>query len=112
MKILFTIVTLAVFATGCSRSSVEVRNATNAPITNIEIRVAGNDLKIDKVGPGESERVGYSTKTEDTIDLNFQMQGASKRCSSGSYVSPPFEDEFTIRISPDGKCAISRKEVE
>jgi hypothetical protein len=111
MKI-FLAVALLALSSGCSRSSVEIQNTTDAPITNIEVRVAGNELSIDRIEPGDSRRVGYSTKTEDTIAINFQMQGAQKQCSSKSYVSPPFEDEFTIRISSDGKCSISRKSVE
>lgn len=107
MRLLLTAIVFATLTAGCSRSGVEVQNAANVTITNIEIRVAGNEIGIDRIDPGGSQRVTYSTKTEDTLAISFQMQGAEKQCSSGIYVSPPMEDDFMIRISSDGKCSIS-----
>ena len=100
---------LVLLSVGCSRSHVEVSNAANLPIENIEIRVAGNKLSVERLDAGETRRIGYSTKTEETIDLTFMIQGTKSECFAGFYVSPPFEDEFTISISSDGKCKISRK---
>lgn len=102
---------MAVLLTACSRSAVEIQNTASAPIANINIQVAGNDLSIARLDPGASRRVGYSTKTEDAIAVSFQINGALKKCSAPIYVSPPFEDEFTVRILPDGKCTISRKQL-
>jgi hypothetical protein len=107
---LLSVAVLLVLA-GCSRSGVEVHNIANTPIEKIEIRVAGNELSIDRLNPGDSRRIGYSTKTEETIAVSFRIQGKQGQCSAGFYVSPPFEDEFTVSISSDGKCAISHKPV-
>ena len=100
---------LALISTGCSRSSVEVSNASNMPVEAIEIHVAGNRLSIDRLNPGTSRRVGYSTKTEEAIVVSFLIQGTQRQCSSGAYVSPPFEDEFTVTISSQNSCSISHK---
>ena len=98
-------------SSGCYRSSAEVQNATAAPVTDVEIRVAGNELSIDRIDAGQSRRVAYVTRTEETMTVSFRMQGVNGQCSSASYVSPPFEDAFTIRIAPGGRCSISRKSV-
>ena len=105
------ILLLIPFLTACSRSEVEVKNIANVPIENIEISIAGNELSIDRLSPGVSRRIGYSTKTEDSLAVSFLIQGTQRQCSSGAYVSPPFEDEFSVSISADGKCSISRKMV-
>ena len=102
---------MVVLLAACSRSAVEVQNTAGAPVANIDIQVAGNALNIARLDPGASRRVGYSTKTEDAITVSFQINGALKKCSSPIYVSPPFEDEFTVRILPDGECSISRKQL-
>jgi hypothetical protein len=102
---------LLVLLTGCSHSGVEVQNHTKSQITNIEIRVAGNALSIDQIAPGGSRRVSYYTKNEDAIAISFLIEGRQKNCAEKIYVSPPFEDEFTIRILPTGKCSISVREV-
>lgn len=101
---------LAFFLAGCSRSGVDVQNHTKSQVTNVEIRVAGNILSIGRLDAGESRRVRYSTKTEETISVRFLLAGIEKNCAEPIYVSPPFEDEFTVRILPGGKCSISVKE--
>lgn len=106
MRIVASILLVALMG-ACSRSSVEVHNDTNAIISNIEIRVAGNVLNIDRIDPGGSERIRYATRSEETIALFFKLGGLEKRCSEMIYVSPPFEDEFVVRILEDGRCEIS-----
>jgi len=101
-----------IFLAGCSRSGVDVQNHTNSQVTNVEIRVAGNVLSIARLDAGESRRVRYSTKTEETISARFLLAGIEKNCAEPIYVSPPFDDEFTIRILPGGKCSIFVKEAQ
>ena len=104
------ILLLLPFVTACfHKSGVEVQNAANVTIENIEIHVAGNELAIDSLSSGSSRRIGYTTKTEETLSLSFLIQGTQRRCSSGAYVSPPFEDEFSVSIAADGECSISQK---
>ena len=111
MRLLSAAILLVLFLAGCSRSHVEVRNVGNSPIETIEIRIAGNELRIDRLNPGDSRRIAYSTKSEETIAISFLIQETQSRCSAGFYVTPPFEDEFTVNISSDGKCAISHTPV-
>lgn len=112
MKTVSSTLLLAVFLVGCSRSGVELRSLADEPITNIELRVAGNELTIDRLEPRDSLRIGYSTKTEDSLSITFTIHGEQKKCSNKSYVSPPFDDEFTVSISAGGNCSIHHRVVD
>ena len=109
MRLLSAAALLVLALTGCSRSVVEVRNLANAPIENIEITVAGKRLGIDRLGPGDSRRIRYSTKTVDMLTVSFRIQATQRKCANKAYATPPFEDEFIVSISSDGKCAISHR---
>jgi len=93
---------------GCSRSDVTIHNDGAAGVSDVFLSVAGNDLEFDEIGPGDSQRMTYKPKTEDKLQMKFIVNGVKKRCASREYVSPPFNDRFTIHIAPDGKCLISR----
>lgn len=112
MRIVASAFLVAVFLMGCKRSSVDIQNAANVPVTNVDVQVAGNKLSIDSVAPGESHRVRYSTKAEDTLTVGFIIRGERKKCSDKSYVTTNFQDEFTVRISSDGRCAIFHEPLE
>lgn len=112
MRIVASAFLAAALLMGCKRSSVEIQNAANVPITNVDIQVAGNQLSIDSVASGESHRVHYSSKAEDTLSVGFRIRGERKQCSDNSYVTTNIQDEFTVRISSDGKCAVLHKPLE
>ena len=93
---------------GCSRSEVTIHNDGAARVSSISLSVAGNDVKFDEIDPGDSQRMTYKPLTEDKLKMDFIINRSEKRCISNAYVSPPFNDSFTIHIGPDGKCSISR----
>ena len=107
----FAIVSAALL-TSCVRSEVQLINATDSRISNVMIRVAGNELKVDEIAPGESRELTYRAESEETLSMDFYLRGARRQCENRGYISPPFEDRFEIRISNSGQCSITKVDLQ
>jgi hypothetical protein len=102
------VIAAALALCGCSRSDVTIHNDGTTRVSDVFLSVAGNDLRIGEISPGDSQRIRYKPHTEDKLQMEFIVNGVERRCVSNAYISPPFNDQFTIHIASDGKCSISR----
>ncbi|WND80441.1 hypothetical protein [Lysobacter capsici] len=95
---------------GCS-SDVEIKNESQFPVRRMVIQVGGSDLRVDKLGPGETVAVYYKPKTDSSIAVTFQTDrdSVARSCTADIYVTSPSQDHFLVVVKEDSNCQVLRK---
>lgn len=93
----------ALGASGCwllLDNSIELRNQSNAAITDIEADFAGKVVNWPAVAPGDSIRLHGRSRNEGEIILTYSHMGLSSQLSLG-YISPPFTVSCKVTIGEE-----------
>ena len=103
MKSKYAVLALLLAACGCGGLNLNVINATEQPVKQVEIKVAEGTTLVPLIAPGASSQVKLSVKKAGGVSVNYQdAQGHQHYTSSPLTLQPGEGGSLNLSITARG----------
>jgi len=110
-KLLLSIFVLILSGCGLGQSRVEIQNQSGYPVSNLNVLIGGNSLKVDRIESGENATITYKPRQDSSLNIIYQSEQDSKSrsCAGDVYITTGIRDDFIVVLNADGGCTVLLK---